>query len=397
MERRVEMEDTDDTAVDTQAEEAGRAEVGSTRSLTELEHDNNLDLKRDSTLHDAFRQGPSASTLQLRLIREQPRLLSQQDDSWEGWLPLHNAARWGTLRSVAEAAVAACAAAAKTCSKGGYEPLHLAAMGGHLGVCEAIVATYPEGVLKRDNNGRTPLEEAREGGHEEILLLFRALPGVLEAEEAEAECRARSTRSEFLLEPPGCEASSDEEDVEEAPARSLASRMFHASLGAFWRSSGADQTREAATRVQLASFFAERARSSGRLEVLLLLWRAAARHACASRAGTPGSGQCPALWRTCRAAAPCLMSGRGTGSRRGQSCRSALHTPGWIPLRLVPSERRVLRLLEGVLHVSQYTDRIDAHGLHEAPAKRRQVQLLRELRPCVLEAAALRRRGCTPV
>ena len=273
------MEDTDDT----EAEEAGRAEVGSTRSLTELEHDNNLDLKRDSTLHDAFRQGPSASTLQLRLIREQPRLLSQQDDSWEGWLPLHNAARWGTLRSVAEAAVAACAAAAKTCSKGGYEPLHLAAMGGHLGVCEAIVAAYPEGVLKRDNNGRTPLEEAREGGHEEILLLFRALPGVLEAEEAEAECRARSTRSEFLLEPPGCEASSDEEDVEEAPARSLASRMFHASLGALWRSSGADQTREAATRVQLASFFAERARSSGRLEVLLLLWRAAARHACASR------------------------------------------------------------------------------------------------------------------
>tara|TARA_B110001469_G_C9494456_1_gene247226 strand:+ start:79 stop:600 length:522 start_codon:yes stop_codon:yes gene_type:complete len=167
------MEETDDTEIDdTEAvmEEAGSAER--TRSLTELEHDNNLDVKRDSNqLHDAFRQGPSASTLQLRLISEQPRLLSQQDDTWEGWLPLHNAARWGTLRSVAEAAVAACAGAAKTCSKGGYEPLHLAAMGGHLGVCEAIVAAYPEGVLKRDNNGRTPLEEAREGGHQEILLL----------------------------------------------------------------------------------------------------------------------------------------------------------------------------------------------------------------------------------
>ena len=320
MERRVEMEDTDDTAVDTVAEEAGRAEVGSTRSLTELEHDNNLDLKRDSTLHDAFRQGPSASTLQLRLIREQPRLLSQQDDSWEGWLPLHNAARWGTLRSVAEAAVAACAAAAKTCSKGGYEPLHLAAMGGHLGVCEAIVAAYPEGVLKRDNNGRTPLEEAREGGHEEILLLFRALPGVLEAEEAEAECRARSTRSEFLLEPPGCEASSDEEDVEEAPARSLASRMFHASLGALWRSSGADQTREAATRVQLASFFAERARSSGRLEVLLLLWRAAARHACASRGWHAWLWAMPCTLEDL----PCRRSVPDERSRHGQPPRPKL-------------------------------------------------------------------------
>ena len=107
-------------------------------------------------------------------------------------------------------------------------------MGGHLGVCEAIVAAYPEGVLKRDNNGRTPLEEAREGGHEEVLQLFRALPGVLAAEEAEAESKARSTRSEFLLEQPGSEAASsdeeeEEEDVEEAPARSLASRMLHAS------------------------------------------------------------------------------------------------------------------------------------------------------------------------
>ena len=84
--------------------------------------------------------------------------------------------------------------------------------------------------------------------------------------------------------------------------------MFHASLGAFWRSSGTEEPHEAATRVQLAGFFAERAR--------------------------------------------------------------------WIPLRLIPSERRVLRLLEGVLQVSHYTDRVDAHGMHEAPAKRRQAQLL---------------------
>ena len=87
--------------------------------------------------------------------------------------------------------------------------------------------------------------------------------------------------------------------------------MFHASLGALWRPSHAgpsraDQRREAATRAQLASFFAERAR--------------------------------------------------------------------WIPLRLIPSERKLLRLLEGVLHVSQYTDRVDAQALHAAPAKRRQAQ-----------------------
>ena len=116
-------------------------------------------------LHNAFRQGEAAAAAQLELIRERPSLLAEEDDSWEGWLPLHNASRWGVTRSVAQAAVAGHAEAAKTASKGGYEPLHLAAMGGHLGVCEALVEVYPEGVLRKDNNGRTPLDEAREGEH----------------------------------------------------------------------------------------------------------------------------------------------------------------------------------------------------------------------------------------
>ena len=54
-------------------------------------------------------------------------------------------------------------------SKGGYEPLHLAAMGGHTGAVEALLATYPEGALKKDANGRTPLDEAREGAWRIIL------------------------------------------------------------------------------------------------------------------------------------------------------------------------------------------------------------------------------------
>ena len=68
-----------------------------------------------NALHAAFRDA-SAEAEQLRLIAASPEMLEEEDDSWEGWLPLHNAARWGTLRSVAEAAVATCAAAAKTCS-----------------------------------------------------------------------------------------------------------------------------------------------------------------------------------------------------------------------------------------------------------------------------------------
>ena len=112
----MEVEDTEAVVAEAGSAEA---ECVRARSLVELEDDNNLDLKRESNeLHDAFRQGPSASTLQLQLIREQPLLLSQQDDTWEGWLPLHHAARWGTLRSVAEAAIAAFAGAAKTVAAG---------------------------------------------------------------------------------------------------------------------------------------------------------------------------------------------------------------------------------------------------------------------------------------
>lgn len=115
-----------------------------------------------NALHAAFRDA-TAEAEQVRLIAEAPQLLEEEDDSWEGWLPLHNAARWGASEAAIEVALTACPAAAKTSSKGGYEALHLAAMGGHLPVVRKIIELYPEGALRKDNNGRTPLDEAREG------------------------------------------------------------------------------------------------------------------------------------------------------------------------------------------------------------------------------------------
>ncbi|EOD19741.1 hypothetical protein EMIHUDRAFT_242661 [Emiliania huxleyi CCMP1516] len=138
-----------------------------------------------NALHAAFKDGAADATV-LALIESQPELLIQADDSWERWLPLHHAARWGAAVAVVEAAVAACPEAAKVASRGGYEPLHLAAMGGQLGVCRALLAVYPEGAFKKDSHGRTPLVEAREGGHVEIEELILSLPGAREADSAEA-------------------------------------------------------------------------------------------------------------------------------------------------------------------------------------------------------------------
>jgi hypothetical protein len=272
-----------------------------------------------NALHDAFRKGgtPEAEAEQLDLIAQQPELLRLEDESWEGWLPVHHAGRWAASQRAVESALAAYPEAAKTGSKGGYEPLHLAAMGGADGAVRALVAIYPEGTLKKDGNGRTPLDEAREGGFDAIVAEILALPGVREADEAEQQLRA--ARAEELMHPDADEPCSMEEEPAHGaaddfngsdgslaiPGRSLANRMLRAAGNALWRREESPDV----GRPQIGSFFTERAK--------------------------------------------------------------------YIPLRLELNERRLLRLLEGVLHVSEYTDRVDAPAV-KGSAKRRQVQL-REL------------------
>ena len=78
-----------------------------------------------NALHVAFKQGPAGTDEALRLVAERPELLQEEDDSWEGWLPLHNASRWGASHASVKAALEAYPEAAKVSSKGGYEPQHL--------------------------------------------------------------------------------------------------------------------------------------------------------------------------------------------------------------------------------------------------------------------------------
>ena len=286
----------------------------------------------NNALHAAFKGGAQAEPEQLRLIKENPSLLEEDDDSWEGWLPVHHASRWGSTGRAIRAALEAYPDGAKAASKGGYEPLHLSAMGGYIDVVEALIEVYPEGVLKADNNGRTPLDEAREGSnpaHEAIVAKLLAVPGVEEAEEAQRQLR--EARLAELMRPDGDDgdladgpgvgpvvgtpstaaaASDDDDDEEEESeysgfigpaARSLASRMLRAASNALWWHDGsADES----TKEDLATFFVERAK--------------------------------------------------------------------YIPLRLELRERKLLRLLEGVLHVSDYTDKVESMGVGTKVTKRLQ-------------------------
>lgn len=273
-----------------------------------------------NALHLLFRDPTSSADEQLRLVREQPSLLEEEDDSWEGWLPLHNAARWGAPFEVVHAAVSAFPDAAKQGSTGGYEALHLAAMGGHLDAVRAIIAGYPEGALKKDNNGRTPLDEAREGSspsHEAIVAELLALPGVREADEAEQQLRAQ--HADELMQPDCDEdgvyreeahvsrsvvgsfgalaaaggsggaavatgssgaagAADDADDAEDhdateqeeggfgvtatalSLANALASRMFRAASNALWATEEPAGGLPAMSKQELAAFFTERAK-----------------------------------------------------------------------------------------------------------------------------------------
>ena len=59
-----------------------------------------------NSLHTLYRDA-AAEAEQCEAVKATPQLLEEEDDSWEGWLPLHNAARWGCSRKAVAAAVKA--------------------------------------------------------------------------------------------------------------------------------------------------------------------------------------------------------------------------------------------------------------------------------------------------
>ena len=339
-----------------------------------------------NSLHTAFKSGPDAAAEQLNIIAASPEFLEDEDDSWEGWLPLHNASRWGASKAAVSAALAAYPDAAKVSSKGGYEPLHLCSMGGHVEAVEAIVEVYPEGALKKDNHGRTPLDEAREGSspaHERIVDLLLSLPGVREAEAAEQELRA--AHAALLMRPDDEEEEDDGNDNEE-----LADADGGGGLKGY-----KDHGRAVMGSVVAGAAYTAAVQQQQRQAAA----QAAAQHAAsaAAEAGEDGmdesgdgdDGESSSLYnigarqlasRMFRAASSALWRSEPEAS---ESDMAQVHQffserAKYIPLRLELRERRYLRLLEGVLHVSEYTDKVDSAAISAAPAKRKQA-MRREL------------------
>ena len=309
-------------------------------------------------LHAAFREGAAAEAEQLRLIAETPALLEEPDDSWEGWLPLHNASRWGASQAAVSAALEAFPDAVKSASKGGYEPLHLASMGGHLEAVRAIIAVYPEGALKADNHGRTPLDEAREGSspsHAQIVDALLALPGVAEADAAEAVLRA--ARAEALMKP-----DDDESDLTGDYSKSVMGAVVAAA------------SRVAAAKPEDATDAAADEDGGGgeapaeEEGVLSASGRARSPRACSARQRTRCGVRSPSRRRMRAAGRPRSSWRRSTWSapstsRCGSSCASA-STCG---------------CSRASLHVSEYTDKVDSARAERTPKRKRKQAIMREL------------------
>ncbi|KAL8450224.1 hypothetical protein Emed_002620 [Eimeria media] len=84
--------------------------------------------------------------------------------------------------------------------------------------------------------------------------------------------------------------------------------------------------------------------------------RAAAEQAAADKEASDAAADAAA---TAAAAAAAAAAAKRKDSKEGLSAEQYIHLAKFVPLRLTYDERRFLRLLEGALEVSEYTERVD--------------------------------------
>jgi ankyrin repeat protein len=126
------------------------------------------------TVEELFRvrQSGGRGVLHLALSRGEPFWGACLAAGWpvsreKGWTPQHEAALQGLDQAMQALLKAGAAVNAKEPVNGGT-PLHVAAFNGKLGVVKQLLAAGAQ-VNARDNEGWTPLSQARDQGYPEVV------------------------------------------------------------------------------------------------------------------------------------------------------------------------------------------------------------------------------------
>ena len=123
-------------------------------------------------IHMACRFGErddTADTIQ-HMLKLDPELINAENS--DGWLPLHHAAMYGRTELIELLLKYDPNAASKEFNNGRrWLPLHIAcaAYNSNLSSIQVLYDAYPEAILARNRDGRTPLDLARAGGNQPAI------------------------------------------------------------------------------------------------------------------------------------------------------------------------------------------------------------------------------------
>ena len=119
------------------------------------------------------------------LLELHPACIQARDG--RGWLPIHNVASGVNTKAVELLLMHDPSAASKeTTSESRHLPLHIACLNGKIGAVQSLFDAYPEAILTRNRNGKTPIDLAREWA-ERVGTMSQTVVPFLETQLAYAE------------------------------------------------------------------------------------------------------------------------------------------------------------------------------------------------------------------
>ena len=114
----------------------------------------------------------TADTIQY-LLELYPESLHARNE--HGWLPIHDAAFGGNVKTVELLLMHdPTAVSMETTENSRGLPLHIASFNGKIGTVQSLFDAYPDAILTRNHDGKTPVDLARERGNSKVLTFLEA-------------------------------------------------------------------------------------------------------------------------------------------------------------------------------------------------------------------------------